>query len=510
MGQQQKYILAILVILVVAGLAGLGIYYATQEPGQTDVAGTQDQDTATAPAGDQAGEEAATAGEAVAPRFDIVRVEPSGEVVAAGRASVGARVELLLGDDVISSAEANAGGEWALVFEEPLKPGSYDLALRATGPDGAGEMVEGDRVTVVIEGPDKTPLVAVTRPGQPTEVLQTPAETGETAMDAPAGAPTETSGETVTAEAKPQEPAAGRGSTPEQQAAEQPAAEQPAAEQAGAEPRQTAEAGTSAQAGAEPAQEPAGQPASPQEPADQETAAQESGADQPASGEQVAAATPEQPTGEEPAAPAVDIAIETVEVEDPDRLMLGGRSGAGQAVRVYMNNERLADVEAGADGRWTLSAERPMPPGRYEVRADAIGADGAVQGRAEVKFDRVRVVAEGDPAADEGTTGPTPEPTVSGAAGAASEGSEVTIVSRTAGSGAASSGAAVGEGAGTSVVVIARGDNLWRIARKLYGQGVRHTVIYEANRNQIRNPHLIYPGQVFTIPVLEDEEGPKG
>ena len=190
--------------------------------------------------------------------------------------------------------------------------------------------------------------------------------------------------------------------------------------------------------------------------------------------------------------------------------MLGGRAGAGQAVRVYMNNERLADVETGADGRWTLSAERPMPPGRYEVRADAIGADGAVRGRAQVKFDRVRVVAEGDPAADAEATGPTAEPTVSGAAGGASEGSEVTIVSRTAGSGTASSGAAVGEGAGTSVVVIARGDNLWRIARKLYGQGVRHTVIYEANRNQIRNPHLIYPGQVFTIPVLEDEDGPKG
>ena len=195
--------------------------------------------------------------------------------------------------------------------------------------------------------------------------------------------------------------------------------------------------------------------------------------------------------------------------------MLGGRAGAGQAVRIYLNNERLGDVETGVDGRWTLSTERPLPPGRYEVRVDAIGADGSVDGRAEVKFDRVQVVAEAEQAPDQKPAGPGGTATTGGAAGggAAGEsgpGTEVTIVSGAASSGAAGGGNSVGEDAGTSVVVISRGDNLWRIARKIYGHGVRHTMIYQANKKQIRNPDLIYPGQVFTIPVLEDGEAPKG
>ncbi|HSO48101.1 MAG TPA: LysM peptidoglycan-binding domain-containing protein, partial [Rhizobiaceae bacterium] len=49
-------------------------------------------------------------------------------------------------------------------------------------------------------------------------------------------------------------------------------------------------------------------------------------------------------------------------------------------------------------------------------------------------------------------------------------------------------------------VIIRRGDNLWRISRRMLGKGVRYTTIYEANRNQIKNPSLIYPGQVLDVP----------
>ena len=51
-------------------------------------------------------------------------------------------------------------------------------------------------------------------------------------------------------------------------------------------------------------------------------------------------------------------------------------------------------------------------------------------------------------------------------------------------------------------VVVQPGNNLWRLARAAYGRGVRYTVIYEANRDQIRNPRLIFPGQVFTVPAM--------
>lgn len=48
--------------------------------------------------------------------------------------------------------------------------------------------------------------------------------------------------------------------------------------------------------------------------------------------------------------------------------------------------------------------------------------------------------------------------------------------------------------------IIRRGDNLWTIARRVYGAGIRYTTIYEANTQQIRDPDWIYPGQVFELP----------
>ena len=52
----------------------------------------------------------------------------------------------------------------------------------------------------------------------------------------------------------------------------------------------------------------------------------------------------------------------------------------------------------------------------------------------------------------------------------------------------------------TGRVVIQPGNNLWRISRVIYGEGVQYTVIYQANKEQIRNPDLIYPGQIFATP----------
>ena len=55
-------------------------------------------------------------------------------------------------------------------------------------------------------------------------------------------------------------------------------------------------------------------------------------------------------------------------------------------------------------------------------------------------------------------------------------------------------------------VIIRRGDNLWRISRRVYGQGIRFSTIYLANQDQISNPDRIWPGQVFTVPA-ETEDG---
>jgi nucleoid-associated protein YgaU len=48
--------------------------------------------------------------------------------------------------------------------------------------------------------------------------------------------------------------------------------------------------------------------------------------------------------------------------------------------------------------------------------------------------------------------------------------------------------------------VISRGDSLWALSRLAYGDGARYAVIFNANRDKIHNPNLIYPGQTFVMP----------
>ena len=52
-----------------------------------------------------------------------------------------------------------------------------------------------------------------------------------------------------------------------------------------------------------------------------------------------------------------------------------------------------------------------------------------------------------------------------------------------------------------ATATVSRGDSLWRISRITYGVGMRYAAIYKANREQIRNPNLIYPGQIFVVPT---------
>src|SRR5690606_36102343 len=55
-------------------------------------------------------------------------------------------------------------------------------------------------------------------------------------------------------------------------------------------------------------------------------------------------------------------------------------------------------------------------------------------------------------------------------------------------------------------IVVQPGNNLWRISRVIYGKGVRYTIIYSANADQIRDPNLIYPGQIFVTPGIVPPE----
>jgi nucleoid-associated protein YgaU len=58
-------------------------------------------------------------------------------------------------------------------------------------------------------------------------------------------------------------------------------------------------------------------------------------------------------------------------------------------------------------------------------------------------------------------------------------------------------------GSDSKRLYVVRGDNLWNIARAHYGTGWHHTKIFNANKDQIRDPDLIYPGQVFSLPKVD-------
>jgi len=52
-------------------------------------------------------------------------------------------------------------------------------------------------------------------------------------------------------------------------------------------------------------------------------------------------------------------------------------------------------------------------------------------------------------------------------------------------------------------MTVVPGDSLWRLSHRSLGGGERYAIIYQANREQIRNPNLIYPGQVLVLPTRE-------
>ena len=230
-----------------------------------------------------------------------------------------------------------------------------------------------------------------------------------------------------------------------------------------------------------------------------------------------------------PAVAIVPPTIDAVEI-DGDRNFFAGGGTEDLAVRLYVENRPVGTTEV-QDGRWLIEAENVLTAQSQRIRADMIDADGEVVGRAEVDFvidlpepdpaeapDEVaeqpvavaeapEPVVESEPVADSTpapVSQPEPAPEVAPAPVAAPE-PEATPEPAPAPQPAAEPvptlvGVTEGERTTSGHVIIRRGDNLWTIARRVYGEGLRYTQIYEANANQIRDPDLIYPGQVFDLP----------
>ena len=189
-----------------------------------------------------------------------------------------------------------------------------------------------------------------------------------------------------------------------------------------------------------------------------------------------------------PQADAGQVSVRSVEIDEKSAFFATGTAQPGALLRLYLNGSFVASVTAGSDGKWTLTVSRGMTPGAYAVRADMVDGAGKVLSRAEVPFD-MPAPAVSTPVA----VTPAPSPPVVGAANPAP-------VETPPAAPSTPSNAVVPQLQST---IVTRGDSLWRISRRVLGRGIRYTQIYEANTNQIRNPRLIYPGQVFVLPKTE-------
>jgi nucleoid-associated protein YgaU len=216
----------------------------------------------------------------------------------------------------------------------------------------------------------------------------------------------------------------------------------------------------------------------------------------------VALMTPGKPTVvlSQPAAPKPmdgKVVVEAVETEPGGKFHVTGRARPGATVRLYLNDSFVASATAGADERFAVTINQGVAPGNYHVRLDEMEPNsGAVHARAEVPFNvpdtMVTASVPGQaPASKRTGTAAAHQPQLA-AAGS-------TVPQDAVSPNGASPSAVVVPKIGTTTV--SRGDSLWRISRLAYGVGPRYAVIYKANRQQIRNPDLIYPGQIFVLPT---------
>ncbi len=444
---------------------------------QQATSSTDDAGSGTAQQPEANSELASTQPEAAAPpapTFDLVRVEPSGETVVAGRSEAGAIIALLSNGKVVGKGVANEHGEFAIVLDEPLPPGAHDVTIEASDSSGDRKTTSEESVAVSVPAVDgEEVLVLLTKPGAASEVLQQPetqgADTPETIADASktpgtepdrasaseTGAAVDTPGETdAPADEETVVSALSNEATVPQSAAvpDKPGNEAVASETAEALPETDRPP---------PAGETAAEPAGEAMAAVEGTSAE---AERNASSSEMA--TPE-PSGD--GAPP-RVTVDAVEAEN-DKLFVAGAGEPDSDVRVYVDNQLIGSARTGSDGRWLLEADKKIEAGEVDVRADQVGDEqGKVVARSEVTFEHAENEIVLRPVAVSGE-----------------------------GSGSLGVGLSA-DGRPVANIIIRRGDNLWRISRRLYGKGIRYTTIYRANDSQIRDPNLIYPGQVFMLP----------
>ena len=163
-----------------------------------------------------------------------------------------------------------------------------------------------------------------------------------------------------------------------------------------------------------------------------------------------------------PAQPTLteNIALDTITYDPAGEVLLAGRSSAtGGFVRIYLDNEPITVSPISDVGNWRTDLPQ-VDTGLYTLRVDEVDAEGIVQSRVETPFKKEEPQDVAAILAEE----------------TAAEGFDI------------------------AVKTVQPGATLWAIAEEQWGDGVMYVAVFEANRDLIRDPDLIYPGQVFRIP----------
>ncbi len=393
--------------------------------------------------------------EAEPPRIEQLRMAPDGFGSVSGVAEPGQVIDVLVSGDAVERVTADANGKFATALALDPSPQPRRLSLMGD-PDGARLPSTGQFFVQAIADPlaapaeedsQDTPVVvgAVTAPEPEADSVAAMADDATVdpqATENTAAAPTEDVAIDVTQDDPP---------TPDTEDTTVAVAETTT------EP--------TPEAVAEPAPEPGTQVTDVAAAAPQDTQAAEP---QPN-------ATPETPTiivadqdgvrvVQDDRAPDVmsAIALDTITYDPAGDVTLAGRAVGAGFVRVYVDNRPVTTSRI-AEGAWRTDLP-DVDTGIYTLRIDEVDADGTVVSRIETPFKREEPEAVAAVMAED----------------TAQDGFDV------------------------AVRTVQPGATLWAIAQEEMGEGIMYVAVYEANRDLIRDPDLIFPGQVFRIPQLDE------
>ena len=431
-----------------------------------------------------------------APKFDVVRIEDDGSALIAGQAD--GRGYVILSVDGVEQAEARAdlsgNGQFVIFAFLPSTADQQGLKLHLYAADGSGPVVS---VQTVFVAPATTAASATDSTAAPVKKEVIASEGLKTETE------TETEAETETETA----PTDARSTDTEVDAA---SATVILADETETAP---ADAGsTDAEVDAAPATV---------------ILADEDG---------VRVLQDGAPSVAKPA-----VTIDTISYSSNGDVILGGRGQAGNFVRIYLDNQSIATSKIAADGYWALELS-DIEPGIYSLRVDELNAAGDVVSRAETPFKReaaeelAELMAAGTAPEEPSVEVPSesaavaqavatdalpsvePEATDDTAPEKVVTQLEVNVQAEVAElnpqdeqSSDRGSVAAEGQPAKTASILrtpskqfrvrtVQPGSTLWAIAKESYGAGIEYFKVFEANKERIRDPDLIYPGQVFEIP----------